>query len=118
MRKITHCFNFAAAALLVACATPAPAPAPAATQTASVTPSSSDNFQVPIGYQKIMVNGQANYCRNDVDTGSHISRSRVCYTLAQLKAQDAENQNSISNQLQNANTLGTAVGAGAPSNGR
>jgi hypothetical protein len=120
MRKITHCFNFAGAALLVACATPAPAPAPAETQTAAAaqTQASSDKYQVPIGYQKIMVNGEAHYCRNDVDTGSHISRSRVCYTLAQLKAQDAENQSSIQSSTQNSNALGSAVGAGGPTNGR
>jgi|SRR5665213_2230133 len=110
MRKIIHCFSFAGAALLVACATPAPAPTQSQT--------SSDKFEVPIGYQKVMMNGEAHYCRDDVDTGSHISHSRVCYTVAQLKAQDAENQNNISSQIQNANALGTAVGAGGPTNGR
>jgi hypothetical protein len=122
MRQIKHCFNFAGAALLVACATPTPTPAPGQTLTqtsaAVAEPTSNDKFQVPIGYQKIMVNGEAHYCRNDVDTGSHISRSRVCYTLAQLKLQDEENQRSISSSIQNSNALGTAVGAGAPSNGR
>jgi hypothetical protein len=120
MRKITHCLNFAGAALLVACATPTPAPVPASgsAETQAAAQTSADKFQVPIGYQKIMVNGEAHYCRSDVDTGSHISRSRVCFTLAQLKAQDEENQRAISSSIQSSNTLGTAVGAGAPSNGR
>ncbi len=73
MRNIKHCFIFAGAALLVACATPEPA--------STSTQTSSGKFEVPIGYQKTMVNGQERYCRNDMDTGSHISRTMTCYTM-------------------------------------
>ena len=64
-----------------------------------------------------MLNGEERYCRNDVDSGSHISRTRVSYTMAQLQSQGADNRNNISSQIQNATILGTAVGAGAPTGG-
>ena len=112
MRTIKHCISFAGVALLVACATQAPAP------TQSTTETSSEKFTVPIGYQKAIVNGQEEYCHREVDTGSRISSARVCYTAAQLQAQAADTQNNIATQIQNSNTLGTAVGAGAPTNGR
>jgi hypothetical protein len=105
MRKINRCFSFVSAALLVACATQAP---PTQTQTSSA------KFEVPAGYHKAMMNGEVYYCRNDVDSGSHLSRNRVCYTVAQMQTQDADNQNDISNQIQNANS----AGAGRPTAGR
>lgn len=111
MRTFNFCLGFAGAALLVACATPAPAPTPAQAQTQTQT---GEKFSVPVGYQKVMMNGQERYCRNDLDTGSHISRSKVCYTMAQLQAEAADTQNSIQNQLQNNNGLGSAVGSGGP----
>lgn len=109
MGKVKYCFSFAGAALLVACATQAPTPTQAQTSTGK--------FQVPIGYQKTMVNGQERYCRTDVDTGSHISRTTTCYTMAQLQAQSADLQNNISTQIQNSNQFGTAMGAGGPTGG-
>jgi hypothetical protein len=112
MRKIELCFIFAGAALLVACATQAPAPTQTQAQTAG------EKFSIPIGYRKTKVNGMDKYCRTDVDTGSRLSRTTVCYTMAQLQEQAADSQNNIQNQMQNANGLGTAVGAGAPSAGR
>ena len=102
MKNIKHCISFAGAALLVACATPAPAPAPTQTQTQP----SDGKFTVPIGYQKVIVNGQEQYCHREVDTGSRISSGRVCYTAAQLQAQAADTQNNIATQIQNSNTLG------------
>jgi hypothetical protein len=118
MRKIKHCFSFAGAALLVACATQAPVPTPTPTQpqpqTQTQARTSSAKFQVPIGYQKAMVKGQEVYCRTDVDTGSRISRTTTCYTMAQLQSQSADIQNSISNQISNSNQFGTAMGAGGP----
>ena len=109
MRNIKHCFIFAGAALLVACATPEPA--------STSTQTLGGKFEVPIGYQKTMVNGQERYCRNDMDTGSHISRTTVCYTMAQLQSLDADNQDNIQRSIDSSNALGTAVGAGAPSAG-
>ncbi len=124
MREVKHCFILAGTALLVACATP-PAPStpdPAPSTIAAVTlgapvPKPTDKFKVPIGYEKAMVNGQERYCRNDVETGSHISRTRVCYTMAQLQSLDADNQANIQRSIDSSNALGTAVGAGAPSAG-
>jgi hypothetical protein len=104
MRKIGCCFSLAGAALLVSCATPAPAP----------TQASTEKFQIPIGYQKTKMNGEDRYCRTDMDTGSHISRTTTCYTLAQLQSQATDVQNSISSQIQNSNQFGTAMGAGGP----
>ncbi|HEV2701882.1 MAG TPA: hypothetical protein VGV09_09650 [Steroidobacteraceae bacterium] len=100
MRKINHCAIFAGAALLAACATQAPAP----------TQTSAEKFNVPVGFRKAMVNGQEEYCRNDVDTGSRISRTTTCYTLAQLKAEQANNQNNLSNEIQNNNSLNAGMG--------
>jgi hypothetical protein len=119
MRRVKHCFILAGTALLVACATPAPAPptTPAAAVTAAV-PTPTDKFTVPIGYWKSMVKGQERYCRTDAETGSRISHSTVCYSQAQLEAEAADNQNNISSQIQNANSLGTAVGAGGPTGAR
>jgi len=112
MKNISFCWSVAVAVLLAGCATQAPAPSatPAQAHTAS------DKFEVPIGYQKVMVNGEAHYCRSDVDTGSRITRTRVCYTMAQLEAEQAETQRNLSNQIQNANGYGTAIGAGLPTN--
>ena len=106
MRTINLCLAFAGAALLVACATQGPTP------TQAQTPG--EKFSVPIGYQKTMVNGEAQYCRNDLETGSHVSRSRVCYTMAQLQAEAADTQTNLQNQIQNNNSLGTATGSGGP----
>lgn len=108
MKNFSNCFLVAGAALLAACATPAPAPAPTAPQNATAT--SDENFKVPVGFFKAKVKGEDKYCRTDVDTGSRITRTTTCYTLAQLKAEQTNDQNSIANGIQGANSLNAVMG--------
>jgi hypothetical protein len=111
MREIKHCFILAGTAMLVACATQAPAPAinAAAPATASV-PASTDKFAAPYGYTKVTMNGEERYCRTDVDSGSHLARVRVCYTAAQLKAVQDQDQADLTNQIQKGNGPGASTG--------
>jgi hypothetical protein len=97
MRWVRNCFILAGTALLVACATEPPAPKtlPALPVTASV-PTPTEKLQVPAGYQKITFSdGEDRYCRNDADTGSRVTHSRVCLTAAQLKAVQENSENYI-----------------------
>jgi len=61
-----------------------PAKAAAPTPTAKVS--------IPYGYQTVMMNGEPMYCRNDADTGSRVTRTKVCLTAAQLKASQDNSQ--------------------------
>lgn len=101
--------SFAGAALLVACATHPSGPTQAQTQGQT-----GEKFEVPIGYQKVVMNGQDRYCRTDLDTGSHITHSRVCYTMAQLQAEQADTQTGFQNMIQNSQAVGNAAGPGGP----
>lgn len=114
MKALNNCFIPAATALLVACATQAPAPdtLPARPVAASV-PAPTEKLTVPSGYEKVMFkDGEERYCRNDVDTGSRVARSRVCLTAAQLKAVQ-ENSANYLNDVQGRSGLIIGV-TGAP----
>ena len=45
-----------------------------------------------LGYQRIVVNGQERYCRNDKATGSRTQRTAVCLTQAQVKAEQLKTE--------------------------
>jgi hypothetical protein len=111
MRQIKHFSILAGTAMLVACATQAPAPAinSAAPATALVA-TSTDKFSAPYGYTKVTMNGEVRYCRNDADPGSHVARVKVCYTEAQLKAVQNQDQTDLTNQIQKGNGPGASTG--------
>jgi hypothetical protein len=111
MRQIKQCFILAGTAMLLACATQAPAPAiNSAAPATAVVPTSTDKFSAPYGYTKVTMNGEERYCRNDADPGSHLARVKVCYTAAQLKAVQDEDQINLTNQIQKGNSAGTSTG--------
>lgn len=106
MKKFSNCFIFGGAALLAACATQSPAPA----QSQASTQTSDENFKAPVGFFKAKVKGEDKYCRTDVDTGSRITRTTTCYTIAQLKAEQTNDQNNIANGIQGANSVNAVMG--------
>lgn len=119
MRKVKRFVILAGAATLVGCATeapaPAPAPAPATIPALPVTAAAAtptEKVKLPAGYTKVMVNGEARYCRDDVDTGSRVAHTKVCLTQEQLDASQSGSQD-ILNQLQNRNGIGATM-TGAP----
>ena len=71
---------------IAACATQSPA-----SQQGS-SAASSESSGVPKGYSHRVVDGQELYCRNDVDTGSRVSRSEVCLTREQIDEQEQANR--------------------------
>jgi hypothetical protein len=110
MRHINRFVILGGAAALAACATQAPAPAtvPALPVTAAV-PAPTEKVTIPYGYQKVVMNGEERYCRNDVDTGSRVARTKVCLTAAQLKASQ-DNSQDFMNNVQGHGVAATATG--------
>ena len=45
-----------------------------------------------LGYQRIVINGQERYCRNDKATGSRTQRTAVCLTKDQVKAEQLKTE--------------------------
>ncbi len=64
---------------------------------ASTTP---EKLKIPDGYLKVTVNGEDKYCRNDLETGSRLTRNKVCLTQAQLEAMQNGGQDFM-NKIQN-----------------
>lgn len=104
MRAVTRFSGIAGAAALVACATQAP----------SVSPT--QKADIPSGYRRVMgAKGVELLCRSDLDAGSHVQRTTVCYTPAQLKATQENSQDFITNvqagsALSGSGTSGTGMG--------
>jgi hypothetical protein len=57
------------------------------------------------GYQRIVVNGQERYCRNDKATGSRTERTGVCLTAAQVRAEQLRVQEFIWQTARTAATM-------------
>jgi len=96
MKTITGFIFLVAAAVCTACATQESATLPShpegqatAAQRSAFEKKPGDNYP---GYQRIVVNGQERYCRNDLATGSHTERKAVCLTEAQMKAEQLRAQ--------------------------
>jgi hypothetical protein len=93
IRKIGTFMTLMAAAMLVACATPAPAPQP---PPAAPAAEHAELFRAPFGYEHVVLSdGTERYCRNDLDTGTRVARTRVCLTQAQLEASQSNSQSFI-----------------------
>ncbi|HEV2703559.1 MAG TPA: hypothetical protein VGV09_18180 [Steroidobacteraceae bacterium] len=112
MRELKICFILAGTALLVACTTEAPAPPTVPSHPTTVVIAPTENVKLPDGYFKATVNGEERYCRNDLDTGTRVARTKVCLTAAQLKAIQDGSQDFM-NQVQNHMGIG-ATTTGAP----
>ena len=69
-----------------------------------------EKVTIPYGYQHIVLpDGEERYCRNDVDTGSRVARTKVCLTAAQLKASQ-DNSQDFMNSVQGHGAAATATG--------
>ena len=122
MRQINQFIMLAGAAMLVGCATQAPAPATVAAlpeKASGTVPAPTEKVTIPYGYQHIVLpDGEERYCRNDVDTGSRVARTKVCLTAAQLKASQ-DNSQDFMNSVQGRAAVATATGTpGAGAGGR
>ncbi len=108
MKQISH-LPFLAG--LAACATQAPAPATIpAVPVAASAPAPTEKVTVPFAYQRVVLdNGEERFCRNDLDTGSRVARTRVCLTAAQLKASQDSSQDFM-NQVQTHGVGATSTG--------
>ena len=96
MKTITGFIFLVTAAACAACATREPPTLPShpeaqatASELGALVKKPGDNYP---GYQRIVVDGQERYCRNDLATGSHTERKAVCLTEAQVKAEQLRAQ--------------------------
>jgi hypothetical protein len=96
MKTITGLILLVVAGACTACATQEPPTLPSHPEGQAVAPQigalekkPGDNYP---GYQRIVVNGQERYCRNDMATGSHTERKAICLTQAQVKAEQLRAQ--------------------------
>lgn len=115
MRQVIRFVMLAGAAMLVGCATEAPAPAPATIPAHPVTASATaptQKIKIPEGYNKVTVNGEDRYCRDEVDTGSRLARTKVCLTAEQLQATQDSSQ-ALMYQFQNRMGIGAAPTGGS-----
>ena len=95
MRRAGNFVVLAGAAALVACATEAP------------TVASTQKVDIPSGYRRVVAaNGEELFCRSDLDAGSHVQRTTVCLTAAQLKATAENSQDFITNVQEGSNLAG------------
>ncbi len=126
MKQLTSLVILAGAAALAACASQAPAPsgagqgAAAATSaaasanqasapaTASAT-AQNDKFQVPNGYETVMINGEKEYCHNVAPAGSRIGQ-RECLTQDQLEERQREAQLYLDNAQRASGATGPTAG--------
>lgn len=95
MRQITNFGVLVGAVALVACTSQPP------------TVSSRQTVNIPNGYRRVVTTeGQEFFCRSDLDAGSHVQRTTVCLTAAQLKATEENSQNFITNAQSGTNLSG------------
>ena len=93
MKRVTRFLILTGVSMLAACATE-PASTWTATPTTSAatgttsTAATSTAHLIPDGYTREVVNGSELYCRNNLDTGSRVQRTKVCMTWEQLQAQE------------------------------
>jgi hypothetical protein len=131
MRRVAGFVVMVGTAALAACATQAPAPAPVAaaapvavlppgTPTLALVAANSPTAAaaakpVPYGYTRVILDsGEVRFCRNDVDTGSRVTRKKVCLTQEQLDASQKNSQDFIDQVQQHggASTLNGTPGVG------
>lgn len=117
MRHVDRLIILAGAAALVACATTGSEPPTVRAEPAKAdAPAPAEKVTIPYGYQKVVLpDGEERYCRNDTDTGSRVTRTKVCLSAAQLKASQDNSQDFINGVQRNgaaASATGTP-GAGA-----
>ena len=104
MKRVTRFLILTGVSMLAACATepastwtatPTTSAATGTTSTAATgttsttsTAATSTAHLIPDGYTREVVNGSELYCRNNLDTGSRVQRTKVCMTWEQLQAQE------------------------------
>ncbi len=110
MRVVNGLVILASAAVLAACATSGSEPPTIRAEPAkAAAPTPTEKVTIPYGYQTVMMNGEPMYCRNDVDTGSRVARTKVCLTAAQLKASQ-DNSQDFMNSVQRNGAAASATG--------
>ncbi len=133
MTQLTSLIILTGAAALAACASQAPAPvaatgasqeraavASAATSanqasspaTASAT-AQNDKFDVPSGYETVVVNGGKLYCHNAAPAGSRIAQ-RECLTQDQLEQRQREAELYLENAERQSGATGPSNGGNGP----
>lgn len=92
MNRVTGFLILTGVSMLAACASQPPASTGSATSTASAATSTGAPV-IPYGYSREIVDGSEMYCRDDLDTGSRVQRTKVCLTWDQLQAQERSKLN-------------------------
>jgi hypothetical protein len=119
MRRLVPFVILAGSALLAACVSHVPAPAAANARAAipSAAPAARGKQASSTlkDYQRVVVNGQAYFCRYEVVTGSLI-KQQVCLTRAQLTAQRQAAQRFVQRAQQYSSTCTTALTPGGGDN--
>ncbi|MGH8220633.1 MAG: hypothetical protein ACREUT_19020 [Steroidobacteraceae bacterium] len=90
MRRLTRFLILTGVSTLAACASQTPATSGGAAATTSADTGASTHT-VPDGYQREVINGSEEFCRNDAETGSRVVRQKVCVTWEQLQAEERSN---------------------------
>jgi hypothetical protein len=110
VRVVNGLIILAGVTALAACATSGSEPATIRAEPAkSAAPTPTEKVTIPYGYQTVMMNGEPMYCRNDVDTGSRVTHTRVCLSAAQLKASQ-DNSQDFMNSVQRNGAAASATG--------
>ena len=93
MRWVTGFLILAGAFTLAACASQGPEPSTATggSRHAAAGSATASGHVVPSGYHREVVNGEERFCRDDLDTGSRVQRTKVCLTWEELQAQERTN---------------------------
>lgn len=94
MRGVTRFLILAGALMLAACASQAPGPSTTtggSQHAAAAGSATASGHVIPSGYRREVVNGEERFCRDDLDTGSRVQRTKVCLTWEELQAQERAN---------------------------
>jgi len=94
MRWVTGLLILAGALTLAACASQAPEPSTTTAgsrHAAAAGSATASGHVIPSGYHREVVNGEERFCRDDLDTGSRVQRTKVCLTWEELQARERSN---------------------------
>lgn len=91
MRLIAGFLILTSVLTIAACASQGPGTStgPGSSRNAAVAGSATTGAHViPSGYHREVVDGEERFCRNDLDTGSRVQRTKVCLTWDELQARE------------------------------
>ena len=90
MRLVTGVLILTSVLTIAGCASPGPAASSGAgsARNAAAAGSATSAHVIPSGYHREVVNGEERFCRDDLDTGSRVQRTKVCLTWDELQARE------------------------------